>query len=124
MAKAKSPAKSKAARPKAASKSKAAPKQAASKLAKAAASVVKALAPKKANPQPPKPIATPAPKPAPQPAAQPTAPAPPGGHMSWSDSLRKAMQDKNAQKHWPENKQDWKDRQRSGLSISHRNKFG
>jgi len=124
MAKAKSKTLSKAAKPKAAGKAKAAPKKSASKLAKAASNVMSALTPKKA--QSPSQIKAPAAAPTPKPAKVSPPPAAPAadGHSSWSDSLRRAMQEKNSQRHWPENKQDWKDRQRAGLSISQRNKFG
>jgi hypothetical protein len=67
---------------------------------------------------PPKPMTqkTPAPKPAPS-ASQ--------SGLSWSESIRKAAQDKSGQTTGPEHdKSDWKNRQRSGLSIAHRNKFG
>ena len=128
MAKAKTPAKSKMTKSKPAPK-KAAVKKASGKATKAAASVVRTPAPKK-SPAPAMEKAAAVAKPASSPAAPKTAPRPAapentsGAALSWSDSLRKAMQEKNAQRHWPENKTEWKDRQRAGLSITHRNKFG
>jgi hypothetical protein len=43
---------------------------------------------------------------------------------SWSESIRKAMQDKSNQSHGPDRGHDWKNQPRAGLSINHRNKFG
>jgi hypothetical protein len=63
--------------------------------------------------------AAPKPAPAPKPAAE-------SSHtgLSWSESLRKAMQDKHTSSGPEHDKSDWKNRQRSGLSIAHRNKYG
>jgi hypothetical protein len=78
-------------------------------------------------------------KPAPPAVAQPKAaakpvaskPAKPAGTQppnanttSWSESIRKALQEKGNQSHGPERGNDWKNQQRGGLSIAHRNKFG
>jgi hypothetical protein len=69
---------------------------------------------------------------APKPIQKPTPPAikssstnAPLTGMTWSESLRKALQEKSGHKTGPEHdKSDWKGRQRSGLSMTHRNKFG
>jgi hypothetical protein len=58
------------------------------------------------------------------PASKPASPQASQSSTSWSESIRKAMQEKGNQSHGPDRSNDWKNQQRAGLSIAHRNKFG